>query len=691
MKYSLGFICIYLFLVKICVGQKLFQQTYLPQGHTCNGPLIGTSIGNDYLILASTTNISQLGHSPLLFKVKAATGEVVWAKSYLADFSLYVFDIFSITTLANEAILISGIYRPNISLGIRQPFIMLTDIDGNIIWCKVFAGVTISTNVKAVFLDDKSIVVGYSTHVYPFDVVLQRVSFNGSVVWKKTLGSRGTVDFNDTFKDIAKMNNGDFAVLIENDYGDNLVKSGICLFRPNGDIRKSLNISSVNKMEMVPSSLAVTQDNDLLICVRQNLKVATIRVHNMDTIVFSTEPLIRGFSHNDDFVLSHHTNTTETFLIGEDDITDEGYTGLRIIRYDSSLLATSTFMYEKERVMINGNGGVIISGDDMFCASIVNPRQPDLPLMTLTKISAELSYCKPKMIDTLTGYFVSTAILNYEVESKNQTASMSDTHLLAQQTILDTVKECEVNYFNCRKSLGIDRHKIVCNENNYTIMVPHYPLYTYLWSTSDTTNSITVDSSGRYFLTLFPPSGFGCDTLYDSISVLFIHTPSPEITHVDTLLWPNTPFNIQVQHPSDYDSLAWTLTHTIISKEQRLNYAFDKNGRYTIYVTAFKQSCPVTDSISFLVNGYSFFMPNSFTPDFNGINDVFEPRGAGVLSYELDIYSAWGGFMFKGRNKGWNGMNGNLFAATGVYFYEVKYVTEKGEEFYKRGTVTLIR
>jgi hypothetical protein len=47
--------------------------------------------------------------------------------------------------------------------------------------------------------------------------------------------------------------------------------------------------------------------------------------------------------------------------------------------------------------------------------------------------------------------------------------------------------------------------------------------------------------------------------------------------------------------------------------------------------------------------------------------------------------------MFKGRNKGWNGMNGNLFAATGVYFYEVKYVTEKGEEFYKRGTVTLIR
>jgi gliding motility-associated-like protein len=74
-------------------------------------------------------------------------------------------------------------------------------------------------------------------------------------------------------------------------------------------------------------------------------------------------------------------------------------------------------------------------------------------------------------------------------------------------------------------------------------------------------------------------------------------------------------------------------------------------------------------------------LPNAFTPNQDGINDIF---GAG---YDLYIFNRWGVCLYKG-NKGWDGRNehGKMFAP-GVYYYYAK--DANGNEY--KGSVTLVK
>ena len=93
------------------------------------------------------------------------------------------------------------------------------------------------------------------------------------------------------------------------------------------------------------------------------------------------------------------------------------------------------------------------------------------------------------------------------------------------------------------------------------------------------------------------------------------------------------------------------------------------------------------------------YVPNSFTPDGDGKNDVFAPVVTGLSStsrYSFSIYNRWGDLIFftKDPNEVWTGdvNNGTHFAEDGAYVYELKIQFSPGEEPFKRmGTVVLVR
>jgi gliding motility-associated-like protein len=72
------------------------------------------------------------------------------------------------------------------------------------------------------------------------------------------------------------------------------------------------------------------------------------------------------------------------------------------------------------------------------------------------------------------------------------------------------------------------------------------------------------------------------------------------------------------------------------------------------------------------------YIPNSFTPDYDGINDVWQIQGRGFqgLGFELLIFNRWGDVIFESKDPfaAWTGSvhNGQTFAPDGVYFYRVK-------------------
>jgi len=92
---------------------------------------------------------------------------------------------------------------------------------------------------------------------------------------------------------------------------------------------------------------------------------------------------------------------------------------------------------------------------------------------------------------------------------------------------------------------------------------------------------------------------------------------------------------------------------------------------------------------------YSFFIPNIFTPNGDGINDDFQGYGQNIDEYQMYIFDRWGGLLYqtKDYDKPWDGkdFSCNNVCSEGIYVY--KFITKDvdGETHKYYGQITLLR
>ena len=87
-----------------------------------------------------------------------------------------------------------------------------------------------------------------------------------------------------------------------------------------------------------------------------------------------------------------------------------------------------------------------------------------------------------------------------------------------------------------------------------------------------------------------------------------------------------------------------------------------------------------------------FFAPNSFTPNGDGTNDIFELRGMSVYQPILKIFDRWGNVVHWSNNLWWTGDCGTgYYCNTDVYNWVIEYRDKNGFNKEERGFVTLIR
>lgn len=81
------------------------------------------------------------------------------------------------------------------------------------------------------------------------------------------------------------------------------------------------------------------------------------------------------------------------------------------------------------------------------------------------------------------------------------------------------------------------------------------------------------------------------------------------------------------------------------------------------------------------------FVPNAFTPDGDGINDLFKAVGPSAQAMKLSVFNRWGEQLFhtENINAGWNGLYGGAAQKQDVYIYKLKYCDED-----RVGHVTLL-
>ena len=125
-------------------------------------------------------------------------------------------------------------------------------------------------------------------------------------------------------------------------------------------------------------------------------------------------------------------------------------------------------------------------------------------------------------------------------------------------------------------------------------------------------------------------------------------------------------------------------------------FAYSVTGSYTVnLLVSNNEGC--TDSVLHTIiiePEFTLYIPNSFTPDNDGLNDFFAPQGTEFDSFEMEIYNRWGERVYhtKEIDRPWDGgvKNGDEIQE-GVYVYKILVKDFKAEIHYYVGNVTLIR
>ncbi len=129
---------------------------------------------------------------------------------------------------------------------------------------------------------------------------------------------------------------------------------------------------------------------------------------------------------------------------------------------------------------------------------------------------------------------------------------------------------------------------------------------------------------------------------------------------------------------------------------------YSAEGQFTIHLTVTDDyGCADSTSQTVKVEApYTFYVPNAFSPNNDGINDVFIPKGIFVDEerYEFVIYNRWGELVFETKdvNVGWDGnVNSNTIKSTenvtDVFVYVIKLYDINGDYHEYIGEVSLIR
>jgi gliding motility-associated-like protein len=105
--------------------------------------------------------------------------------------------------------------------------------------------------------------------------------------------------------------------------------------------------------------------------------------------------------------------------------------------------------------------------------------------------------------------------------------------------------------------------------------------------------------------------------------------------------------------------------------------------------------CSKTDDVYIKVyKGPTYYIPNSFSPNGDGSNDVFRPIAVGIASTEyFKVFNRYGQLFFQNNQfmQGWDGTYKGKKADAGAYVWMIKGIDETGKTVEMKGTVILIR
>ncbi|RLD53070.1 MAG: hypothetical protein DRJ05_16880, partial [Bacteroidetes bacterium] len=204
--------------------------------------------------------------------------------------------------------------------------------------------------------------------------------------------------------------------------------------------------------------------------------------------------------------------------------------------------------------------------------------------------------------------------------------------------------------------------------------------FNYYWNGEPGGQTVDVVSGGTYQLLVMNDCGEASD------EVTITEYPLPEVNlGEDILLFPGEETQVDA---GEFVSYEWQDGST----GQYFTVSFD-DGADSLQVEVFDGFCKNSDAVQ--VEVYNVNVPLAITPNGDGFNDTFIPKGdfTGINENIMTVYNRWGEKVWESSDflSGWDGKTNGRYVAEGTYFWvlQVKYGNENLSKVYK-GSLTVL-
>jgi len=206
-------------------------------------------------------------------------------------------------------------------------------------------------------------------------------------------------------------------------------------------------------------------------------------------------------------------------------------------------------------------------------------------------------------------------------------------------------------------------------------------------------------NAGQYTLDITSTGLNGCTGTYRYPTDIVVY-PKP---NADFTWNPSTPNTLSesfvvftpVNQTSTISSYFWDFYGQTTSTLSTPNHQFDKQDNYAItLVLITNHGC--MDTITKVItvrDEFLLYVPNAFTPNGDGLNDIFSAKGLGIKSFEMSIYDRWGNQIFQSGDisKAWDGTFKGVLCPDDAYVYKINITDASGKAHTKTGHVTLMK
>lgn len=167
-------------------------------------------------------------------------------------------------------------------------------------------------------------------------------------------------------------------------------------------------------------------------------------------------------------------------------------------------------------------------------------------------------------------------------------------------------------------------------------------------------------------------------------------------------------FKAQPENMGDYTALyEWQFTRStetepwLIRYDEETSYTFKESGSFTVELfVSFVQGTDtieyeMDEAFSITISESQLEVPNAFTPNGDGINDIFRVKDgySSIISFKATVFSRWGKKIYEWNDpeEGWDGTSGGRNVPDGAYYLHIQATGADGRKYNIKKVINLLR